>query len=300
MAYAPANNKPKGQKLIDHVLSDENTTFMLWQPENEFPEFFALAFNALKVTNTPFKQARTIKDQLLKNNFVGFDRIAGEWYKATPIIKENERVPSKANFYYDNGKIIERELSYSPNGSFYLIQGLAAPDISYARIIHNHTDLMYDCDIAIRQNIGATMTASFIVVNDDTERLSIEHAIQQRQAGNPVIIVNKTILDNFKSIQPSTPITFPQIYEFRQQVRDSLLNKLATLTANTQKRERVQSAEVNAGVSECEDYIYSFIDNVNEQCQSYGLKQRLINNTSLEELYEGEENNLDREVNNID
>lgn len=277
-----------GNRLIDHAL-DDKFGLSIWQPENEFEEFFALAFNAFKVENTTFRKARIIKRELLSNNYVGFDRIAGEWYRATPIVKDDELYPKRAQFHYPYGRIITRELSYKPNGNFYLIQGLAA-NISYARIIHNHTDLMYDCDIAIRQNLNATKSPSILPVEDDDTLLSIQHAIQEQQAGMPVIPVSKKLVDTFKAISLNTPITFPTIYEFRQKIRDSLLNKLSTLTANTEKKERVQSAEVNAGVSECEDYIYSFLDNVNEQFKSYGFVERLVNNTSLEEMYTDETN----------
>ena len=292
MAKTPTQ---KGDKLINHSLYGNGENCSLWQPQNEFSEFFALAFNAFKVTNSQFRKARIFKQQLLNNNFVGYDKIAGEWFKASPVLNKDDQYPRFASFYYENGRIVERPLSYEPNGTFYLIQGLAAPDISYSRIIHNHTDLMYDIDIAIRQNINATKAPIFIAVEDEATRLSIEHALQQQQAGHPAIIVNKNIIDNFKSIPVNTPVTFPDLYEFRQKIRDSLLNKLATLTANTEKRERVQSAEVTAGVGECEDYIYSFLDNVNEQLESYGFKERLVNNTSLEELYTDDTNNSENE-----
>lgn len=297
MATAKQINITKSAKLKDHMLRD-NCPMYIWEPRNEFPEFYSLAFNAFKVENTNFKKARIIKNELLLNNYVGYDALAGEWFRAQPIVRDNQLYPQSAIFTYPQGKLIERKLSYEPGGQFYLIQGLAAGDISYAGIIHNHTDLMYDCDIAIRQNLNATKTAQMLPVENEDTLLSIEHAIQQQQVGQPVIPISMQLANTFKGLTPMTPIVFPTIYEFRQKIRDSLLNKLATLTANTEKRERVQSAEVNAGISECEDYIYSFLDNVNEQLISYGLPERLVNNTSLEEIFvddtaeteEGEEN----------
>lgn len=294
MAKQPTK-KPTGQKLIDHTLYDEGEyNFAVWQPENEFPEFFALAFNAFKVKNATFKTGRIIKRELLLNNYVGYDALAQQWYRAKPIIKDNELYPTYANFYYPDGRIVVRRLSYDKGKYFYLLQGLAA-NISYARIIHNHTDLMYDCDIAIRQNLHATKAPQFVKVNSPEAALTIKHGIEQQQTGQPVIVTAEKIADAYQSIPLNTPIVFPTIYAFRQQIRDSLLNKLATLTANSEKRERVQSAEVNAGVGECEDYIYSFIDNVNEQLESYGLPERLVNNTSLEELYTNDDTNNDNE-----
>lgn len=292
---AQAKKPAQNTKLIDHALTDADYFGALWQPLNEYGEFYSLAFNALRVENTTFRKGRTFKELLLTNNFAGYDRLAGEWYKVQPIPNHYGLYPLEANFYYPNGKIIKRKLSYKPDGNFYLIQGLASPDISYSKIIHQHTDLMYDCDIAIRQNLGATKFAQFVIVDDTDQALTIKQSVQQTQAGLPVIVVAKNILDNFKSIPLNTPVTFPTIYEFRQKIRDSLLNKLSTLTANTEKRERVQSAEVTAGVGECEDYMYSLLDNVNEQLESYGLVERLKNNTSLEELYTEDDGSYENE-----
>ena len=61
---------------------------------------------------------------------------------------------------------------------------------------------------------------------------------------------------------------------------------MGILTANTDKRERVQSAEVNAKLGEASDYIYLLIDNFNRQATSYGLPFRAVYNGSMEEIYE--------------
>ena len=148
---------------------------------------------------------------------------------------------------------------------------------------------MEQCDIAIRQNLLATKSPCFMIVKNKDTRLSVEQAIQQQQAGMPVIVVDNSVSETVKGIPLNTPIVFSQIYEFRQKIRDALLNKLSVLTANVDKRERVQSAEVSATVGQCEDYIYMLIDNFNRQCESYGLNYRMELNSSLEELYTSEE-----------
>ena len=76
---------------------------------------------------------------------------------------------------------------------------------------------------------------------------------------------------------------------YRDQERDRLLNKLGIMSANINKRERVQVGEVNATVGQCMDYIYLLIDTFNKQMETYGLPFEMVLNESLEELYGNEE-----------
>lgn len=254
---------------------------------NEYEEFAALFKNSIRVINTSYPQEQRIKNLILDSNYVGYDGIVKLWTGASPTGgRTKDNLPQTAIFYYsETNRSITRRLSYSPaQGGAYLIQGIPSAT-SYREIIQNHTDLMYECDIAIMQNIRATKTPYWIAVQDPKTRLSIEHAIQQQQQGYPVIVTDATLIDNMKGITVATPITFPELYEFRQKIRSSLLNKLSTLTSNRDKLERVQSAEISAGVGECEDYIYALIDNFNKQAKSYGLIERMELNSSLEELY---------------
>lgn len=264
-----------------------------YEVRNEYSEFEALLSNALRVTESSYAEEQRIKKLLITSNYVGYDATTNLWLQVTPgALKNNLDLPVAAAFYLPQiGRTYNRRLSYEPTeGGAFLIKGLPG-DITYSEIIHNHTDVMQECDIAIRQNLLATKSPCFVVVKDKNLRLSIEQAIQQQQAGMPVLVVSNDVAESVKGIPFNTPIIFNQIYEFRQQIRDALLNKLSILTANVDKRERVQSAEVSATVGQCEDYIYMLIDNFNRQCESYGLKNRLELNSSLEELYTATEGN---------
>lgn len=262
--------------------------------KNEYPEFEALLCNALRITEVTYTEEQRIKQLLITSNYVGYDDATKLWLKGTPsATRNNLNLPVAANFYLPQlGRTYTRRLSYEPTpGGAFLIKGLPG-DITYSEIIHNHTDVMEQCDIAIRQNLLATKTPCFMVVNKKELRLSVEQSAQQQQAGLPVIVVSNDVAESMKGIPTNTPIVFNQIYEFRQKIRDALLNKLSVLTANVDKRERVQSAEVSATVGQCEDYIYMLIDNGNRQLESYGLKPRIELNSSLEELYTAEEGEI--------
>ena len=98
-----------------------------------------------------------------------------------------------------------------------------------------------------------------------------------------------------KGVQTETPYMVDKFVTYRDQERDRLLNKLGIMSANINKRERVQVGEVNATVGQCMDYIYLLIDTFNKQMETYGLPFEMVLNESLEELYGNEETPVDGE-----
>ena len=57
------------------------------------------------------------------------------------------------------------------------------------------------------------------------------------------------------------------------------------MTANSSKRERVQTMEIEAGVGESIDLIYSIIDYWNKQNETYGLPYEMEFNGTSEAYY---------------
>ena len=151
------------------------------------------------------------------------------------------------------------------------------------------------CDKAIRQNLKACQTPYIVVVKDEDTRLSVLQAIQQKEEGDPVVIVSADISEGLKGVQTETPYMVDKFATYRDQERDRLLNKLGIMSANINKRERVQVGEVNATVGQCMDYIYLLIDTFNKQMETYGLPFEMVLNESLEELYGKEETPVEDE-----
>lgn len=266
---------------------------------NEFFKYFAMAVNSIKIDcidpalKFGYLEERFIKQQLVNTNYVGYDRLINMWGKAYAYGLNEYWEPDTITFVFPNRKGFTRKLDYEPRASgAYLIQGYPG-NITLAEIIKKATDTMQICDVAIIQNLEASKTPQYITVKDKDTRLSLLHAIEQRKAGEPVILIDETLGDCVKGIPNTTEFVVPEIYEYRTSVRNDLLNELATMTANTNKRERVQVGEVNAMVGLCEDHIYSLIDNVNRQFEQYGLPFKISLNTSLEELYYNSINNND-------
>ena len=93
----------------------------------------------------------------------------------------------------------------------------------------------------------------------------------------------------------NTEFIVNDLVQYQTHERDLLLNKLGIMSANTDKRERVQVGEVNATVGQCVDYIYLMIDTFNRQCEDYGIDVKMSLNGALEDLYTNEGNN-DEEI----
>lgn len=265
-----------------------NNCYLPWLTK-DYEEYKALLFNAFKINGLEYQAERRFKELIIENNYAGYkpDGTVGLAHQLD--YKTDKYGVSKVlQFTYVNGTY-ERVI----NGAFknynnlnigYRFQGLPA-DISYSQIIRKSIEIMSLCDTVIVQNLNAVKTAKILTVKDKNLILSIKHLVQQIQAGMPIIEVSPALADALKTIDTSVAFIAPQVGEFKRQIKDELLIRIGTMSANVNKKERVQATEVNAQVGQCEDYIYSLLDNLNRQFHSYKLSLKAELNNSLEELY---------------
>lgn len=264
-----------------------------------YEEYKALLMNAVKIKYLPAHIERFVKSCMIENNQVGFDNITRRWAIAFGEGVNEYWLPTQITFFFPNNKkSYQRPAFYEPatNGA-YLIHALPT-GTSFFEIISATTNEMRECDISIRQNLKATRTPFVAVVKDENTRLSLLSAIEQKEEGKPAVVTSADIAEGLKGVTFDTPYIVDKVEQYRTIIRDRLLNKLGIMSANINKRERVQVGEVNATVGQCVDYIYLWIDTFNAQMENYGLPYRMELNGALEELYtEGEQNN-DFEGNN--
>ena len=227
-----------------------------------------------------------VKLCLFETSKVAYDKITQQWALGYGEGVNKMGNPTQITFVFRNGKSFVRAASYdnNPYGA-YLINAMPYT-YSLSRVIEETTSFLDQCKIAINQNVRATKTPFAIVSKNKDLQLSLEHAIQDQQDGKPVIVVSEDLGEALKSVQFNVPYVADKIEEIAGQWENKLLNKLGTMSANTEKRERVQVGEVNATVGQCSDYIYILIDNFNKQMDTYGLPFEMVINNSLEELYE--------------
>lgn len=260
-------------------------------PFLEYTEYINLLMNALKIERTDgkiiqFSQERLIKLYLIENGCCCYDKMTEKWSGASGVGKNEEGMPISINIAFMNGTTYSRPASYDAEddtGAYFI---LATPNfLNYSDMIQETTSFITTCNKAIIQNVNAIKTPFIGVCKDNNLLLSIEHAIEQQQEGRPVLVVSEELGEALRGVATNTQYVADKIETIKNQWRDRLINKLGIMSANIDKKERVQVGEVNATIGQCEDYIYLLIDTFNKQMESYNIPFKMKFNGSMEELY---------------
>lgn len=276
---------------------------------SRFDEYFNLLLNSVKIVIKSTGEALNyatehyIKNGLFDGGAMGYDKVTKKWASCYGEGLNDEGNPTKLIFVTANGHTWTRKAYYeNTNDGAYLIKALPTTTMTMSSLIKETTDFMTNCDIAMRQNLEACKTPYIVVCKDEDLRLSFEQAIQQKQNGQAVVVVSEQLGDGLKAIDIGVTYLVDKFSEARDMERDTLLNKLGIMTANINKKERVQSAEVNATIGQATDYIYLLIDTFNKQCETYGIDYEMKLNGSLEEIYLNDDNDdqTDDNKNDVD
>ena len=258
---------------------------------SRFEEYFNLLMNAVKVVSAQgeasinYEEETFLKRGLFENGSMGYDKITKKWYYVYGLGLNDDGDPTELCFVTANGKTFTRPAYYdNKDDGAYKLDALPI-NMSMSQMIKATTDFMINCEMAMAQNLEACKTPYIVVCKNENLRLSFETALQQKQTGQAVVVVSEELGDGLKAVDIGVTYLVDRFAEARDTERDTLLTKLGILTANIDKKERVQSAEVNATLGQASDYIYMLIDNFNKQCDSYGLPYKMIFNGSMEEIY---------------
>lgn len=101
-------------------------------------------------------------------------------------------------------------------------------------------------DRTIDTNISA-MKMPFVITCTDKQRLSFKQAIKQRDENSPVIYGDKNLdLNEIKVLKTDAPIVFDKLQIQKMNIWNECLTFLGINNANTNKRERLISNEVDA------------------------------------------------------
>lgn len=263
---------------------------------SRYYEYLNLLMNAVKIIDKgsgdplPYVDETFAKRALFENGSVGYDKITKQFYYVYGLGLDDYGRPTSLVLVTANGKSISRRAYYDKDDDgAYKIDALPLPNLTMGAIIAETTDFMANCDLAMRQNLEACKTPYIVVCRNDDLRLSFEQAIQQKQEGQAALVVSEELGDGLKAINITTNFLVDKFRESRDAERDTMLNKFGILTSNVGKRERVQSAEVNATLGQATDYIYLLIDTFNKQCESYAIPYEMEFNGSMEEIYLADE-----------
>lgn len=274
---------------------------------SRFEEYFNLLMNAVKVVSAQdnseinYEVETFLKRGLFENGAMGYDKLTKQWYYVYGEGLNEYGNPTQLVLVTANGKSFYRTASYDNNADgAYRVMALPI-SMSMSMLIREVTDFMQNCDLAMRQNLEACKTPYIVVCKNEDMRLSFEQALQQKVLGQACIIVSEDLGDGLKAVDVGVNYLIDKFAEARDTERDTLLTKLGILTANTDKKERVQSAEVNASLGQASDYIYLLIDTFNKQMKIYDIPYKMVFNGSMEEIYIDGDNDIEEvDVNDVE
>lgn len=274
---------------------------------SRFDEFENLLANEISIERTDgqemdYNAEIFAKRALIERGQVGYDKITDKFYYSYGQGINDYGNALSIILITAKGRSLTRKACYdaNPDGA-YIIKAFPFGFV-LASLIRETTDFMTNCDLAMRQNLEACKTPYIVVCKDDNLVKSFQEAVDQKQRGQAVLVVSPDLGDGLKAVNIGTEFLVDKFEQVRDTERDTLLNKLGILTANTDKRERVQSAEVNATIGQATDYIYLLIDTFNKQCETYALPFKMKYNGSMEEIYldEQKQDEIGEEKNGID
>ena len=145
-----------------------------------------------------------------------------------------------------------------------------------------------DIDMAIEQNLEAIKTMSLVEVPDKATMLSFSNLESARQIGASVVFVNKSanINGNVKVASTGAEYLIDKLQEARREILNETFQTLGIGTMNTYKKERVQSAEVEASNFYTIDSINTLIDTFNYDADFGGIDIHLVPNTIVSTVLE--------------
>lgn len=157
--------------------------------------------------------------------------------------------------------------------------------------------MLANIDAAINQNLEACKTMTVFECADQATLLSLQNLSTAKSIGAAKAFVNKSFSRNISvnALETGAEYLCDQFIQLRKEYMNETLSRLGIMSANVDKRERVQSAEVNATVGEVVDNIHVMIDTFNYDAEIGGLDIRMELNTKVEEYYA-----LNKEIDNAD
>ena len=136
---------------------------------------------------------------------------------------------------------------------------------------------MASIDAAIDVNLLNSQTTKVILTENQEMARNVRAAFDDAYIGLPLVIAIK------RAIGEEAPTTFDyhadfiadRLHDLKNKIWTDELKRCGIVSANDYKRERVQTAEVNAGAGETIDYIYTLIDTFNSDAERQGQPERL-------------------------
>lgn len=260
------------------------------EKQNYIDQFLAMAHNSVKFENldddTP---KRYMLKTLFKNGQIAYDKETGLWLRAIGKGIDVYGMPKSWQLFGANGFTVERK----PDQVVVCrLNDLSAPLLPF---LERQADKLVDIDSALAQNLDAIRTMTIAEVADETQLLSLVNEYEARRVGATVVYKNRNAAmpgdSSIKVQSTGAQYLVDRLAEYRNQVFNETLARIGTISANTDKRERVQGLEVMSAQGFAIDSLYIIVDTFNYDAEVGGLDIRLTPNTSLQEIVDNTQTN---------
>ena len=144
--------------------------------------------------------------------------------------------------------------------------------------------MMAEIDAAIMSNVYNASASDILAVKTEAQRDQLLDALRKRNVGSPAVAVIKPrkkgddisggdLDDAVQTVLRgnSSPFIADKLFDLQGAFETEQLKRLGVLSPNDYKRERTQTAEVNAGASAVLDWAYIMIDTFNEDAKAAGV-----------------------------
>ena len=247
----------------------------------EYDEFIDLICNALYIDGLPadVPQSFVIR-KLIEHGRIGVYN--NMWLPASVAGRPNLYGISKEWFLVgENGKTFT--ISDDRINAVIRLRPSARPLKEW---LYEESDNLAYIKMAIRANLIACQNTEVYECGNKATADEMKSVFQKRALGMPAIFSRKEgMADQTKNLGSKTEFIADRLTQLYIENKNRVKERLGILTANSEKRERVQSLEITASVGEIVDSIYTFIDTFNEDAKFYGIPQRMRLNGTIEDLY---------------
>lgn len=245
--------------------------------ETYLKRFSTFFHNAVKIETNEFKDLpkRYLLETLMNKGAIAFDRSLRLFLPFTESGVDIYGLPTQYTLIGMNGF---NKLCTPDEVVILRANDLRVPLQIY---LEQQASKLADIDMAIEQNLNAIRTMSLVEVPDKATMLSFSNLESAREIGASVVFVNKSanIQGNIKVSQTGAEYLIDKLQEARREILNETFQTLGIGTMNTYKKERVQSAEVEASNFYTIDSINTLIDTFNYDADFGGIDIHLIPNT---------------------
>lgn len=264
----------------------------LKQRTNDYVQYFLnIAHNSIVIDGLPINvPKRYFLRVLFKEGKIG--HYNGLYLPASGVGVDLYGLPTEYVLYAYNGVSFTAE---SKDVGILRINDLSYPLYPYIKM---QSRLLAEIDGAIRQNLTAVKVMRVFECKDQSTLLSLQNAWKAVQVGALCAFETKgQIVDKVNTHDTGAEYLCDKFIELRKEIMNETLRRLGIMTANTDKRERVQSKEVDACVGETIDNVYVMIDTFNYDAKVAGLPLRMRLNLRTEDYYALNEGQKERTEN---